>query len=386
MGKLNTARTLYGTQVPMKAAVDVFCFIGNSLCDGYAANWEEMSAGDQAKYTPVGDIAGIYRYDNNTLELGSASSKLPILLNRAYNKSTLTKAFGNETCCGVDAKESGQFSNPIYIHCYYVNGVAMMNGDQAQTFSPLDAGGHWVAAMKDLYYFLRYLYFTGLQPTIRIVNFGGQALLNSNHTEEEYRVGIYDMINDIRTRWQFKYGGTENIPFLFGKPDSVAISPDGPTLRGAVDLVTDDRFDYFDYQTAYPLAGDGVHLRTHGTRSFGKYVASSAIHFKTGNALPVVTNPALVGLLKVNENLTVSYNYADVESNPEGDTEYYFSSADDAQGTNEIYRGMVLKGGILNVNIVFNNKYLLVRIVPVSSVGSIRGKAVEGVWQGPVTL
>lgn len=374
MGNKALATAYFDAEVPEKTPVDVLLFYGNSMIDGYSASWAAMY--QQSKYCPEGDIAGIYR------------NSLTTLLNRANNMSAVTLSFGAETPASIDFIEDPATTDPIYIWTLYANGVALITGDQPITFDPREVGGYWDSYKHTLYHVFRKMAYVGLKPTIRLFAFGGQAIDTLSHTVQDFLDAMNALVTQLRTE-QVAYGGND-IPVIWGRVDGLETGQQGWNMQAAVDacIAANSRVDCYDYFSNYPYANDGLHPRTHSYRSFGKLCGSFAIHYKTGNALPVATNVTVSGTLKTGQYITASYTYSDADGDLEGETEIEVICSTDDQGLTEnvIYYGLHIKGSAgYQLNSAHLNKYIAVRVIPIALTGAKTGRAVLSPWVGPVT-
>jgi hypothetical protein len=386
MGNKSIMQAYFKTEVKTKTPVDILCFWGNSLCNGYSTDWLELSAGDQTAYTPDADVAGIYRWPNNTLDQ-TVDNSIPILLNRNYNAGT-TRQFGNETFCAVDIKTSGLFSSPIHLHCFTYNGTALVDGDAERTWAP--SGGssfYWGEAMADLYHYLRYIKFKGYSPIIRFLNFSLGVLTGFSTDQTAYKNTILEMTADFRLK-QYEFGG-DNIAMIWGKDYPKAGNddfPEGAAYRAGTEEVEllDTLFDSFDFYSHTPMANDTVHPRTFTVREFGRFLASKAIFYLNGNNLPVASNVTVSGTLREGQEITAAYTYTDADGDLEGATEINLTFADNASGLNELRISTIFKGQTYTLTSTHRNKYIKVKVTPISLTGALVGKCVESAWTGPV--
>jgi hypothetical protein len=381
MGNKTTAISTYNTTVPEMAPIDLFVFNGNSMADGYSSTW--LSMYEQTKYCPEGDVSGIYRSHN-----GSSF----VLLNRDNNPGAALHNFGNEVCCSIDVRDSEVFLDPIYVFNFYVNGIYLIMGDAAVTFSSFEIGGYWNSLISQLYHKIRLFKFNGQKPTIRLFNHADWTNEAINHSVQDYIDNITDMVAKFRSIHS-NYGGND-IPVVWGKICNMSQPGNDQGLRyqqgvEAVEL-TDSKFFGFDFFVNFPFANDGYHPRTHCVRNFGKYCASIAIHNKTGNALPVASAVTVSGTLRQGFAITASYTYSDADGDLEGATEIEVISSvydHDTVNSDVIYHGIHVKGESYTLNSSHLNRYIKVRVIPVALTGAPTGKAVlSSTWIGPVTI
>jgi hypothetical protein len=374
MGNKALATTYFDAEVPAKLPVDVMLFYGNSMIDGYSASWLAMY--QQSKYCPEGNIAGIFRNGITTL------------LNRALNMSAVTNSFGAETPAAIDFKEDPATTTPLYIWTLYANGISFITGDQPITFDPREVNGYWYSYMHNLYHTFRKIMLSGMKPTIRLFAFGGQAIDTINHTVQDFLDPMNALVTQLRSE-QLAYGGL-NIPVIWGRIDGLETGQQGWNMQAAIDacVAANSKVDFYDYFSNYPYSNDGLHPRTNSYRSFGKLCGSFAIHYKTGNALPIATNVTVSGTLKTGQYITAAYTYSDTDGDLEGETEIEVICSTDDQGLTEnvIYYGLHIKGAQgYQLSSVHLNKWIAVRVIPIALTGAKTGRAVLSPWVGPVT-
>jgi hypothetical protein len=378
MSQLASIRALYGSTMPTKEIADTFCFYGNSICNGFSADFNELP--DVNTYCPDSDIAGIYRYDGIQMK-ASATIKL---LNRAYNKNGDSSRFGNETMCCVDLKSLGTYSNNLYIHCYTVNGTSIISGETPPNWSPNDAGNYFLLMVKELDYFIRLMWFRGVKPCIRIVNFACGAI--NDTVEAHYLTAMNDIITGFRTKYSMY--NNDVIPFVWDAhlpKDEIYIAKRNAVLNYSA-TYNDNRFTYFDLTKYIPLQSDNIHFRTMGQRSFGQFVASCCENFKNGNHLPTVSGITLVGTLVNGHAIGADYTFSDADGDAEGTCEVNIIYANDVSGTNPITLvNFITRGQTFNLSPAQIGKYIKLRVVPVALTGALHGINVESAWLGPVT-
>lgn len=102
------------------------------------------------------------------------------------------------------------------------------------------------------------------------------------------------------------------------------------------------------------------------------------------NTPPAVSEVMITGDLKYEKTLTVSYNYTDLEGDPEGGSKIQWYRADDADGT-----GKTAIEGAENTNYTLKvadiSRYMLVEVTPVASSGATEGTLVESSYTAEVT-
>jgi len=102
----------------------------------------------------------------------------------------------------------------------------------------------------------------------------------------------------------------------------------------------------------------------------------------SGPCAPEVDTVAVQGTPRVNEILSVTYNYTNANSNPEGNTEFAWSNANDAGGNGAApipgatSRSYQVQPGDLG-------KYIQIEVTPHDYLGTL-GLPVSSIWVGPV--
>lgn len=378
---LEKIRTLYGTATPTKTGIKIFITWGSSMSNGYAAAWNQLSAEDQAEYTPDADIPGIYRLDG----LNQNGTMAVKLLNRNDNTGAASLRFGNETISSIELKKTGVW-NTIGLHAWSANGTSIILGDGV-SWSPSDntTTGRLFVASRELEYYLKRLYLLGYKATIVGLNFQNYVYLveHTEHTQQEYETAIDEFITSFRARFSF-YGG--NNTFIMWDALDHANS-ETTSYRNAVlaRAASDSKFGYYDYLKYPPMSNDTIHPRTWSVRMNSKFVASFYEKMRSGNNYPTAAGVSITGTLQQGQTINVNYTYSDVDGDEEGLTEVEYLYADDTNGTNIVRIGQLFKGNSsLQLISTYNNKYIKARVTPIALTGAKVGYPTDGAWQGPV--
>ncbi|MBN2215171.1 MAG: hypothetical protein JW723_13095, partial [Bacteroidales bacterium] len=101
------------------------------------------------------------------------------------------------------------------------------------------------------------------------------------------------------------------------------------------------------------------------------------------NAAPVAGNLNVEGLIGLDQTITATFDYTDLENDPENSSEhnYKWYRANDKNGT-----GKTLIAGTKSYQIVSQDdqKYISFEIIPAASIGSLHGIPVQSSWYGPI--
>jgi hypothetical protein len=165
---------------------------------------------------------------------------------------------------------------------------------------------------------------------------------------------------------------------------------------------------YTWYQAEYPDGTDSVEISgatsiNYITKSTdgGKYLsfgvkprdnkgATSPFIFNSDweyiNARPVVLNLSIAGAKAINQTDTASFEYFDLEDDPENPANHYYQwyRADNPSGHNKV----VIPGANNRTYTITNNdrgKYIAVEVSLAASSGSLRGDTAQSIWYGPIT-
>jgi hypothetical protein len=165
---------------------------------------------------------------------------------------------------------------------------------------------------------------------------------------------------------------------------------------------------YTWYQSEYPDGTDSVEIAdatsiNYVTKSIdgGKYLsfgvkprdnlgAISPFIFNSDweyiNDGPVALNLSIAGAKAINQTDTASFEYSDLEDDPENPANHYYQwyRADNLSGHNKV----AIPGATNKTYTITNDdnrKYIAVEVAPAASSGTLRGDTARSIWYGPIS-
>jgi len=372
MSVLETARTLYSCNEPVKKKAYYFFFLGNSMVSGYSSDYTELTAADQNKYMPVAPITQYKKHANTDV------ANMFVNIDRTYFST-----FGNFAAAMIDMYDTGAFSDgELFLIQISYNGSLVINGEASNTWSKDDVDGYLYSSLTEADIGILYLQKCGYDVIISGVNFSLGSGSNSCSDQDIFLTEYRGVISEIREHYN-----DLNIPFVLGAvPVPGGFDPEGELSNAAFEIIkaTDSLVDIF-YIGNYPTqANDTIHQRSQGVLAFGQFVGSAFAKFKSGLQYPIASNVLVTGTLKSGQSVSASWNYNSPNGALEGASRISLTYADNTSGLNEIWLNQHFQGQSKQLSSTHIGKYIRARVEPVALTGPKTGHAVLSPWAGPV--
>jgi hypothetical protein len=377
MGTLSKARNLYSVNLPTQAKAYLVLFIGNSMVNGYSTEWASMNESWLNAYMPVTPLTKYKLFTDDYTFINPAR----------YPNGFHILNFENYVVAMSDLYDTGVYSDgELYCLQYAVNGTCIVQGEEGTTWDAAEANGYLARTIDKLKWGIKDLYYKGKEVEIIAANVSVHVAGNGGDNGTTVVATYTEKMNGImdKLRESFPVHGGPTMSFVWGAIDGIALQPASLAYREAALALSGPLIEVFDINQYRPQSNDTIHIREVGVNSFGKFVSSAIVKMKTGNNFPSCSNVVITGTLEVNQSVGCTWDYSDIEGDPEGGSIITLTYADDANGTNEIFLYSMAKGSTKLMTTTYLNKYIRARIEPIASSGARVGKAVYGSWQGPV--